>query len=319
MSSPVLFICCILSILSVTAFHPPSSLLKYHKLVPSHPLNNKHHDHHYYATRRDDAPMGIVRSPIRLDPSTTLLSPNMDTFSITAIFLGQSLLIITIMVLEIFTNFNLMPSAGYFSLNIDSLKVSIALSLPLIIGGWILDRISPTIYRNTKTFTLRLLGYATSPIVAFVTAGILSFCAGLSEEIFFRGFLFSFIEQYSNLPIAWIGSAMIFGLAHYPFFLGPQAIFEFFLGLYFTFVYWISGYNLVIPILVHAIYDFITLFGTWLFTSKTLQENIMKATERTKLMPVNEPELFRDTCQLVLHQLFKYIKYIILRLFDVGL
>ena len=293
------FICIASIIIAGQAFLKPRTTIScFHGILSSN-IGFKAPPAQYFAKKEDDSPMDLIRSPIKLNPTTVLLNPKIDVSSILAIFLGQSLLLIIILMLEIFTNFNLMPSAGYLSFNLSSISSAFIFSLPLVIGGWILDTVSPIIYRNTKTFSLRLLGYSTTPIIASFTAFVLSFCAGLSEEIFFRGFLFSVLQKYSNLWTAWLGSAIIFGLAHYPFILGPQAVFETFLGLYFAFVYWFSGYNLAIPILVHTIYDFVTLFGTWIFTAKQLQHNIAKATERTKLMPINEPELFKETCRLV--------------------
>lgn len=45
----------------------------------------------------------------------------------------------------------------------------------------------------------------------------------MSEEIFFRGFVLSILEQFSSTPFAIIVSSLIFGLVHVPFFFGTAS------------------------------------------------------------------------------------------------
>jgi membrane protease YdiL (CAAX protease family) len=87
----------------------------------------------------------------------------------------------------------------------------------------------------------------------------ISACAGLGEEILFRGLLQSVV---GILP-----SALVFGLLHAltPFyFLFATAI-----GLYFSFLLTISG-NLLVPIVAHAVYD---LFALYLLRQKLHAED----------------------------------------------
>lgn len=50
--------------------------------------------------------------------------------------------------------------------------------------------------------------------------------AGISEEMFFRGFLYLVTEKYSDPLFATLISSLIFGIAHFPFTFGPPALVE---------------------------------------------------------------------------------------------
>ena len=101
-----------------------------------------------------------------------------------------------------------------------------------------------------------------SPFGEFIRRGSLwsffsiSLLAGIGEEILFRACL----QNYWGL----LPAALLFGLCHalsMTFFL-----FTFAMGLYLGWVYAFSGNNLVIPIVIHALYDFLAL---WLYRRQT--------------------------------------------------
>jgi membrane protease YdiL (CAAX protease family) len=90
-------------------------------------------------------------------------------------------------------------------------------------------------------------------------AGI-SVCAGLGEEIFFRGLLQS--------TLGTIPSALVFGVLHALtlfYFLLATAI-----GLYFSLLLATSG-NLLVPVVAHAVYD---LFALYLLRQKLHVDNL---------------------------------------------
>jgi uncharacterized protein len=85
--------------------------------------------------------------------------------------------------------------------------------------------------------------------------GLISFSAGWGEELLFRGFLQPLLAQW-NLPTALILTSLLFAALH--------ALSK----LYFALAFLISMYlgwvlhvteNIAIPIMIHAIYDFIAL------------------------------------------------------------
>lgn len=82
-----------------------------------------------------------------------------------------------------------------------------------------------------------------------VTIVIFCFAAGIGEEILFRGVF----QVRFGLPIA----ALLFSVVHAV----SLELFTmtFALGLYFGFIFWISGNNLLVPIVAHAACDFVFL------------------------------------------------------------
>ena len=89
--------------------------------------------------------------------------------------------------------------------------------------------------------------------------------AGFSEELFFRGLVFNSIDSSTNAIVALIASSIIFGFAHFPIWGASHAVVEAILGGILGYAYWYSEYNIAVPIAIHTIYDFITLFVTWYF------------------------------------------------------
>lgn len=80
--------------------------------------------------------------------------------------------------------------------------------------------------------------------------GLIAFIAVLGpihEEIFFRGFLFSFTERYYGIKTAYLVSAVLFALIH----LNPSALPVYFIyGLAFAWGHRVSG-SLWVPIIAH--------------------------------------------------------------------
>lgn len=101
---------------------------------------------------------------------------------------------------------------------------------------------------------------------------ILFFLGGLSEELIFRGFIFSILEKGGNTLIAVIGSSLLFGFAHFlnPSFDGQEfgyiayacALLSFEAGLPFSGAYLI-GRRLWLPIGFHWAWNIMegTVFG----------------------------------------------------------
>ncbi|MEY3174798.1 MAG: hypothetical protein RLZZ436_2712 [Planctomycetota bacterium] len=87
---------------------------------------------------------------------------------------------------------------------------------------------------------------------------LLAVLAGVCEEIFFRGFLYSWISNWNPI-LAVLLSNLLFAAAHA---VTPlYALLAGFLGLYLTSLISIDATpNLLIPIIAHALYDLIA-FG----------------------------------------------------------
>lgn len=89
----------------------------------------------------------------------------------------------------------------------------------------------------------------------FDFAGI-SILAGVAEEALFRGVLQNALADSLGAPLALLAASTLFGLAH--FITPAYAFLASVLGVYLGGLLVISG-NLLVPILVHTIYDFVAL------------------------------------------------------------
>ncbi len=94
----------------------------------------------------------------------------------------------------------------------------------------------------------------------WIDLAIIAVLAGLGEELLFRGL----IQEVSSAWIggsagrwsAWIGTSVLFGLAHWitPTYAVLAALIGFYLGWL-----WLASGNLLLPIMAHALYDFVVL------------------------------------------------------------
>ena len=53
------------------------------------------------------------------------------------------------------------------------------------------------------------------------------------------------------------------------------------------------------PVLVHTLYDFVTLFGTWVIAKKEMNEVITLAEKKMWMMPYEDPQRFDEICREV--------------------
>lgn len=86
--------------------------------------------------------------------------------------------------------------------------------------------------------------------------GVLALLAGLAEEALFRGVIQSGLSRWLSSGIALIATSIVFGLIH--FLTLSYAALATLVGLYLGALLLVSG-NLLVPIVVHAVYDFIAL------------------------------------------------------------
>ena len=84
----------------------------------------------------------------------------------------------------------------------------------------------------------------------------ISLSAGFGEETLFRGVLQSSLNRWVAVRLALVLASLLFGLVHW---ITPTyAVLATLMGAYLGWLYIASG-NLLVPILVHALYDFVAL------------------------------------------------------------
>eukprot|EP00607_Mallomonas_marina_P009556 CAMPEP_0182418164 /NCGR_PEP_ID=MMETSP1167-20130531/2631_1 /TAXON_ID=2988 /ORGANISM="Mallomonas Sp, Strain CCMP3275" /LENGTH=325 /DNA_ID=CAMNT_0024592207 /DNA_START=318 /DNA_END=1295 /DNA_ORIENTATION=+ len=134
-------------------------------------------------------------------------------------------------------------------------------------------RWSQQILSETKGFVLHVLGRGQSPVwqVALVTL-VLSLFAAIGEETLFRGLLLPLFSSLSLSPFLSLSlSSLAFGLAHFPVF-GASSLVETALGTVFGLSFLLSGNNLLVPVIVHAVYDFISIMSIWVVARDELRD-----------------------------------------------
>lgn len=87
---------------------------------------------------------------------------------------------------------------------------------------------------------------------------IISLCAGVAEELFFRGWLQTLLVARLGLLVGICLAGLLFGLAHY--LSREYALYAFITGLYLGALYHWTG-NLYLLMVVHAFYDFVALLA----------------------------------------------------------
>jgi len=76
-------------------------------------------------------------------------------------------------------------------------------------------------------------------------------------------------------------SSALFGLAHFPFF-GFSSLVEAVLGGAFATSFVFADRNLLVPILVHCLYDFAAIYFTWLGASKEINQRVEQAQQQLR-------------------------------------
>lgn len=108
----------------------------------------------------------------------------------------------------------------------------------------------------------RLMGHIDEVLVPYLAKlavsdfALVALLAGIGEEGIFRGILQGALSEITSPLTALTAASVIFGLLH--FITPTYALLAGILGFYLGWLYLASG-NLVVPIVVHALYDFIAL------------------------------------------------------------
>lgn len=128
-------------------------------------------------------------------------------------------------------------------------------TVPMVLGFLILLRASWRWVQSLHSIIEQTL------LPLFKDVGVLGIAlvalfAGIGEELLFRGVFQAGLEQWLGSVVGLIIASLLFGLAHYV--THAYFLFTVVAGLYLGLLYQWTG-NLLVPILVHALYDFIAL------------------------------------------------------------
>ncbi len=102
-----------------------------------------------------------------------------------------------------------------------------------------------------QTFIPPLFGRCT-----LIQLGIIALLAGLGEEMLFRGVFQGAISRWLGPAVGLGAASALFGLIH--FITPTYALIATLMGVYLGWLWQVSG-NLLVPIVTHAVYDFVAL------------------------------------------------------------
>ena len=140
-----------------------------------------------------------------------------------------------------------------------SIPITIAGLIPTVIIEWLFDIIF--IPNDIIENPLLLL----DPVGLILSFFMAMFAIALGEEILFRGYLQTILETQYSFIIAAAVSAFLFGLLHF-LLLAPGGNLEdmfailfsaFAIGLTFSYAFKTTKYNLILPVAIHGVWDFI--------------------------------------------------------------
>ncbi|MFW9778127.1 MAG: lysostaphin resistance A-like protein [Candidatus Heimdallarchaeota archaeon] len=143
-------------------------------------------------------------------------------------------------------------------------KEWILVGVPITLAGWIPTVIIELLFQIIE-FPLLL-----DPLGIVLTFIITMFFIGFGEEILFRGYIQNVVETRYSFEIGTLVSGFLFGTLHFLLITPSQdinnmiavSLSAFVIGITFSYVYKISGYNLIFPTVIHGFWDFFLFIGS---------------------------------------------------------
>jgi uncharacterized protein len=205
-----------------------------------------------------------------------LSPPYLDRNYLGWLLAGQGLVLNVGIFADFLAGMNPIQSFTY-SFDKESMSYASVYAMLIILFGQVLDnaplKVCRDIAMDTRVFVLRIIGRSTPAPIAALAALLMAAAAGFSEEILFRGVIFAVVDKFAGMIPAYAISSLLFGLGHSPVF-GANVVLEMLFGAYFAYTYVSSGYNIAVPIAVHTLYDFATIFVTWWLASRDIRKQI---------------------------------------------
>lgn len=147
------------------------------------------------------------------------------------------------------------PAFGLVELSVSAVVVGVLGCIPMLLGlGWVDRSMWPPLVRFRRT-----IDQDVSPIFASCTVGdvvLISALAGIGEEAMFRGVMQMALADAVGVGGAVAITAVVFGAAH--FITTTYAVYATLIGVYLGLLLVVFE-NLLVPILAHAVYDFLAL------------------------------------------------------------
>ncbi|HRQ66251.1 MAG TPA: CPBP family intramembrane metalloprotease [Xanthomonadaceae bacterium] len=140
-------------------------------------------------------------------------------------------------------------------ISVSVLVLTLAATLPMVLALDLLGRVRWNwVQEIADAIRVALLPlFRNAPPGALVAVALM---AGIGEELLFRGVIQAALEGWLGPLAGLLLASLLFGLAH--FVTVGYLVLACLMGLYFGLLYQWTG-NLLVPILVHALYDWVAL------------------------------------------------------------
>lgn len=163
------------------------------------------------------------------------------------------------------------PPLEHFSFDPTSALIGIIATVPLLLVFLIVLRWPIGPIASIRRFTLEVLCPVLAPCSVQDLAAI-ALLAGVGEEMLFRGVLQASFTHNAGPWLGLAAASLLFGLLHA---VTPSyAILAAIMGAYLGWLWQVTG-NLLCPIIVHALYDFVVLLYLLVGPGRALWENQM--------------------------------------------
>lgn len=137
----------------------------------------------------------------------------------------------------------------------SALAWSVACTIPALVVMWIVSELPWAPLRRIRREIGALLE-ALVPDASLLDLAMVSLLAGVGEEALFRGVLQTVVTGWSSPVWGLIAASVLFGLMH--FVTPTYALLAAGIGAYLGWLF-LAFDNLVVPVGVHALYDFVAL------------------------------------------------------------
>jgi membrane protease YdiL (CAAX protease family) len=128
-------------------------------------------------------------------------------------------------------------------------------AFPMLIGFFACVRWPVGSLKRIKQFSEEVIRPLFAPCTLF-ELGVISLSAGVGEEMLFRGLLQGGLSRWGGLGLGFAVANVLFGLAH--LITPTYAVLATAMGVYLG-GWWLATGNLLVPIVAHALYDFVAL------------------------------------------------------------
>ncbi len=147
------------------------------------------------------------------------------------------------------------PLLSFIRPDVNALLVGVIATMPLTGFLWWFSNTTLehfAAFRKSQIEFFSDIGFEFTPM----RIALMAICAGISEELLFRGLMQSWLASFTPLAIAIIASNAFFGLLHMRTIL--YAIIAGLVGVYLGVLFAVTD-NLLAPMAAHALYDAVAL------------------------------------------------------------